>query len=167
MLKFLKQPAQCIAVASVLSLLQTPLFAQDKLDNTPAKGAQTAEQLLTDGQFIQLCSAEKVFGFFQRVCLAKSANAAAVTDAWVIFRTRNRDALQTLRQACQSSRRWPALATKMAQDEQKAEMEWQNKPPEQIETFCGQLPAALSSAELEAALRKFADQVKIAPAPAK
>jgi hypothetical protein len=165
--------ALCGAISVLLYAVPTQIRAEggDKLSNAPLPAQaetapakpQTIDELMSNAQFMQLCSIEVQFSYFQRVCLVRESNAQAVSDAWVIFRARNREALDTLRQACRSSQRWPALANKLMQDEQNANVLWHAKPREQVDTFCQQLPQALANPEMSEGLRRFANQIRIAP----
>lgn len=129
--------------------------------NTPTPANGSVDQVLSNLQYAQLCSTEQQFNYFQHACLVgQASNAQQISDAWIIFRARNRNALAVLHKTCQSSKRWPTLVNQMVLDEQRANLEWRQKTPEQIEDFCGRLPAALLSAEMEESLRKFADTVK-------
>ena len=153
-------PAQNIPSASPAT---TTPPASTPLNSTPPTPPLrgSVDEVLSNQQFSQVCSTEKQFHYFQRACLiGQASNAPQISDAWIIFRARNRDALATLNRVCQGSKRWPALMNQMAQDEHRANLEWRQKTPEQVEGFCGRLPEALLSAELEESLRKFASAVK-------
>lgn len=116
---------------------------------------------LSDQQFFQLCSAQRQFNFFQRNCIARQTrNTQEIADAWIVFQARNRVALATVKQVCQSSRRWSALQQRLSQEEQRAALQWQQKTPEQVESVCETVPRALRDTALENELRKFSDQVK-------
>ncbi len=157
--------AMGLPVWVVCTVFWLPVLAQMPVPpQGPAQGGPAIDQVVSNQDYLKLCAVEPQLNFFQSICQQRHADQAQdIKDAWLVFTIRNRDHLRQVRQACVSSRRWPALGQKLRQDEKKAFAEWQKKPLEEVNAFCDKMPASLKDDALEQFLVRALDRLGSVP----
>ncbi len=156
----------CIVFGVVFGVLGLPAAAQAPAQSGPATPGPAIDQVIANQDYLKLCAIEPQLNFFQHICQQRHADKAQeIKDAWLVFTIRNRDNLRQVRQACVSSRRWPALGQKLRQDEKKAVAEWLKKPLEEVNAFCDKMPASLQDTAIEQFFVRAVDRLGNAPPP--
>lgn len=158
-----------VSVFAFFQFWSSALYAQETaLSPTPfvpsgpsTESMRSIDQDVSNHEYGQICGAERRFNYFQQICrVHKVPNIKQINDAWLVFRARNIEPLKAIQGVCQHSRRWPVFMSYLAQEEQRASVDWAVKTKEQIESFCLKLPETLSNSKLEDSLHRFAEHVK-------